>query len=377
MSDKPIRSVTIVGARPQFVKLAPVSRAMLRSETPVNDYLVHTGQHYDDAMSRVFFEELAIPEPSINLAIGSGSHGSQTGRMLEAIEAVLVKVRPVVVVVYGDTNSTAAGALAAAKLGIAVVHVEAGLRSFNRRMPEELNRIVTDHLSSLLCAPTATAMNNLANEGLEGRAKFTGDVMLDAVRYNARVARTRSTLSSRLGIKSGQYGVVTVHRAENTEPADIGRIVKLLADAAARNVPLVFPMHPRTSAAICKTMPEWKPDANLRIIDPLGYLDMLALVGDAKYIITDSGGLQKEAFILGIPCITLRDETEWQETVDAGGNRIVGSDGHGLIEAVHDIDVGSFAWSERLARDAGKPFGDGSAAESIVAAMVDLCRSLP
>ncbi len=291
-----IRTASIVGARPQFVKLSSVSRAMREASAPIEDRIIHTGQHYDDSMSKIFFTEMGIPAPSVNLGIGSGPQGQQTGRMLERIEQCLVQDPPDAVVVYGDTNSTLAGALAAAKLHIPVVHVEAGLRSFNRRMPEELNRIATDHLSSMLFAPTNTAVENLKTEGLQERTLLTGDVMYDTVLFYAHLARSNSTILPDLRLEPGGYGVVTIHRAENTTPADLEKLLRAVNQAAVAHGPLIFPMHPRT-AAVLRGKLAWQPSASVRVINPLGYLDMLALVQGASWVLTDSGGLQKRARI--------------------------------------------------------------------------------
>jgi len=366
-----IRTVSIVGARPQFVKLAPVARAMQRARLSISDQIVHTGQHYDDAMSKQFFEELGIPQPALNLGVGSASQGRQTARMLEAIEAHLTEVRPDVVVVYGDTNSTLAGALAAAKLHIPVAHVEAGLRSFNRKMPEELNRIVTDHLSQLLLAPTQTAIDNLVREGLQPRALLSGDVMYDAVLFNARRAQEHSGILRQLRLEPGGYGVTTVHRAENTGASELRTLLQALNEAATDYGRIVFPMHPRTAAVLRSEVADWQAAPNLLITQPLGYLDMLALLQGAKWVLTDSGGLQKEAYFLGCPCVTLRNETEWPETLAEGANRIAGSDGARLkqiLSAQHERRR-SFG-DPPCAKDG--PFGAGNAAPRIVEAVCEL-----
>ena len=370
-----IRTVSIVGARPQFVKLSPVCRAMRAARRAISDQIVHTGQHYDDAMSSVFFEELDIPAPAVNLGIGSASHGRQTARMLEAIESYLQEHRPDVVLVYGDTNSTLAGALAAAKLHIPVAHVEAGLRSFNRRMPEELNRIVTDHLSQLLFAPTATAMDNLSAEGLQNRAVLTGDVMYDAVLVNAGRARARSMILRTLGLTAGEYGIATIHRAENTETRSLRTLLQAINQAAARFGRIVMPLHPRTGAVLQSELADWRPHANLQLIEPVGYGDMLALVQGARWVLTDSGGLQKEAYFLGCPCVTLRDETEWLETLSAGANVIGGRDGARLGEALELLSQRPARCFDRLPDSGQSAFGAGQAAGRIVEAICGLCES--
>jgi len=374
------RLMQVVGARPQFVKLAPVCRAIVAANAAgagVENFVVHTGQHYDPAMSEVFFAELGMPEADLDLGAGSGSHGRQTARMLEALEAAMLERRPHLVLTYGDTNSTLAATLAAAKLHVPVAHVEAGLRSFNRRMPEEVNRLVADHLSDLLFAPTPEAMKNLANEGLAARAHRVGDVMLDAVREFAPVALERSRVLGRLGVEAGAYLVATLHRAENTQPERLAPLLATLAAVGTSARPVILPLHPRTAQVMRGAGLELPRGGALRAIDPLGYLDMIALVAGARMVLTDSGGLQKEAFFLGRPCVTLRDETEWVETVEAGGNLIAGTDSRRILEAVA-------AWDAQLARaepdfsaGIGRSFGDGRAAERIVAAVLASRAEIP
>lgn len=308
---------TVLGARPQFIKAAPVSRAL--AEADMTEVIAHTGQHFDALMSDVFFEELAIPKPAYNLEINSLGHGAMTGRMLEKLEEAMLAERPDMVLVYGDTNSTIAGALAASKLHIPVAHVEAGLRSFNRRMPEEINRIITDHVSTLLFCPTQTAMQNLKNEGIVKGVHATGDVMFDTTIAAVERAKGRSTILDDLKLTPRHYSVATIHRAENTDdPARFARVVAWLEDAA-RSIPIIMPVHPRTRKLLTQrgVMP-----AGLRLIDPIGYLDMAWLANQSAGIFTDSGGLQKEAYFHRVPCVTLRDETEWVETIDAGWNRL-------------------------------------------------------
>jgi UDP-GlcNAc3NAcA epimerase len=325
-----MKVVSIVGARPQFIKAAAVSRVLRPKHSEV---LVHTGQHYDANMSAVFFDELDIPEPDINLGVGSGHHGAQTGAMLTRIEAVLLTERPDWVLVYGDTNSTLAGALAAAKLQIKVAHVEAGLRSFNRTMPEELNRVVTDHLANLLFCPSQTAVDNLATEGIKRGLHLVGDVMADVLAFAVEQAQDRSEVLTQLGLVDDSYLLATVHRAENTD--DASRLSNILTafDTLAETV--IFPVHPRTRKAI-KTS-NYKPAPHVQLIEPVSYLDMVRLAQSARLILTDSGGLQKEAYWLGVPCITLRDETEWVETVEVGWNVVVGADTRRIIQAIESF----------------------------------------
>jgi len=316
-----MKIVTVIGARPQFIKAAVVSR-ILRQTPDCKEILVHTGQHYDENMSDVFFHELEIPMPAYHLGIGSGGHGAQTGRMLEAIESVLLETKPDKLLVYGDTNSTLAGALAASKLHIPVAHVEAGLRSFNRKMPEEINRVVSDHLSSWLFAPTEAAVANLANEGIAGdKVYLVGDVMYDAAIYFG--AQANGDTLRKFDLKPKQYVLATIHRAENTDAGARLHSVFAGLNAIAEEVPVVLPLHPRTRAALTREKMLEKCSPNLRLLDPLGYLDMLMLEKHASVIATDSGGVQKEAFFHRVPCVTLRDETEWVELVELGWNRLV------------------------------------------------------
>lgn len=322
-----MKIVTIVGARPQFIKAATLSR-VARNHSGIREILVHTGQHYDENMSEVFFRQLDIPVPDYNLGTGSGSHAVQTGAMMTGIEKVLLNEKPDRVLVYGDTNSTLAGALTAAKLHIPVAHVEAGLRSFNRRMPEEINRILTDHVAELLFAPTETAMRNLANEGLETASRFTGDVMFDSVLFYRDMV-TADPGRYRIAGLPDSYMLATVHRAENTDNPEI--LSGILDAFWQTGRPIVLPLHPRTrkmlenSAAV---------PANVKIIDPVGYLQMLRLTLDSEKVLTDSGGLQKEAYFLEKPCITLRTETEWVETVHDQWNTVTGTDPERILAAV-------------------------------------------
>lgn len=479
---------TIIGARPQFIKAAAVSRAIAKHNAltsnleprtlniehsssvehrTLNEVIVHTGQHYDDGMSAVFFRELEIPEPKYNLAIGSGSHGAQTGQMLAAIEKVLIEEKPDLVLIYGDTNSTLAGVLAAAKLHIPIAHVEAGLRSFNRRMPEEINRVVADQLSTLLLCPSQVAVNNLAAEGIGGKGDrmspiidepppalratsagggqkessppleretcpplegvgggspspntspltphvfITGDVMADALQFAATKASAQSDILARLGLQPQRYILATVHRAENTDdPKRLSNIMAVLAELAERE-PVILPLHPRTKKILERTsnleprtlniehrtlniehrtlnieqsssveprtlnIEHSSPvehrtlnierPSSLRLIDPLGYFDIIALEKSARMLLTDSGGMQKEAYWLGVPCVTLRDETEWVETVESGWNILAGADRNRIITAVRSFKPPS---------DHPPLYGDGQAAEKILSI---LCQNL-
>ena len=313
-----LKVLTVVGARPQFVKAAAISRAF-RETGGLDEVMVHTGQHFDDDMSDVFFRELEIPVPKHRLDIHGGGHGEMTGRMLAAIEPVLMSEKPDWVVVYGDTNSTLAGALAAAKLHIPIAHVEAGLRSFNRRMPEEINRVLADHLSKLHLCPTTAAVENLAREGIRAGVHHVGDVMYDATLFAIRKAETESNIVSKLKLTSGCYGVATIHRAENTDDAlRLGEVVAFLQEQAKAQ-PIIFPIHPRTRQKADRMGIKF---GDLTVIGPVGYLDMAKLLNGARAVFTDSGGLQKEAYFHRVPCTTLRDETEWVETVSHGWNRL-------------------------------------------------------
>ena len=434
---------TIIGARPQFIKAAAVSRAIAAhnrltpNASPLTEVIIHTGQHYDDGMSAVFFRELEIPEPKYNLAIGSGSHGAQTGQMLAAIEKVLIEEKPDWVLIYGDTNSTLAGALAAAKLHIPIAHVEAGLRSFNRRMPEEINRVVADQLSTLLLCPSQVAVDNLAAEGIPSHPNLehrtlniehassvviTGDVMADALQFAATKASAQSDILARLGLQPQRYILATVHRAENTDdPKRLRNIMAALAELAERE-PVILPLHPRTKKILEATHPSLlTPHASqstmvrpldelraglahhdtqnchpelvegrqsyhdtsscpplegvgggspspktsgLKLIPPLGYFDIIALEKSARMLLTDSGGMQKEAYWLKVPCITLRDETEWVETVESGWNILTGADSNRIVTAVQNFTPPS---------DHPPLYGDGQAAEKILSV---LCQNL-
>ena len=355
-----MRVLSVVGARPQFVKAAPVSRALRKEH---HETIVHTGQHYDDAMSAAFFRDLQIPPPEVNLEVGSGSHAAMTAEMLRRLEPVMLKHEPDGVLVYGDTNSTLAAALAAAKLLVKgrrpwLAHVEAGLRSFNPLMPEERNRIVADHLADLLLAPTPTAMAHLAREGLADRAEMVGDVMVDAHLWASQRAEDQLPKVARA---NPGYVLVTLHRAENVDHAET--LARWMRELAVDR-PVIFPLHPRTRQVMKRS--GVAVPANVTVVDPVGYLAMVALEDHAHAIATDSGGVQKEAYLSGVPCITLRNETEWTETVEAGWNRVVGPT-TGAVAAA----LGDEAFMDR-ARPRPALYGDGYAAERIVAALEGL-----
>jgi UDP-N-acetylglucosamine 2-epimerase len=323
-----MKIVTVLGARPQFIKAAALSRELRKRHQEI---LVHTGQHYDYGMSGVFFDSLEIPSPEVNLGVGSGNHGAQTAAMLAGIEEVLVKEKPDWMLIYGDTNSTLAGAVAASKLHVPVAHVEAGLRSFNRRMPEEVNRVVADHLSSLLLCPSQTAVDHLAAEGIRDNVHLVGDVMLDVLNWaKERAAPKTAQTLAQLGVKQGEYLLATIHRGENTDsPERLGAIVRALN---ALEETVLFPVHPRTRKAISASGAQL--GSHVRAVEPLGYFEMVTASAAARLILTDSGGLQKEAYWLGVPCVTMRDETEWVETVTAGWNTLTGANSEQIVDKV-------------------------------------------
>ncbi len=339
--SKPFRLVTVVGARPQFVKAAVISRAVSRANRAaagprIEEIIIHTGQHYDDALSRVFFEQLEIPAPRYHLGVGSGPHGRQTAAMMARLEPLLEDLRPDAVLVHGDTNSTLAGALTAAKLGRPIAHGEAGLRSFNRRMPEEINRIISDHLATWLFCPTDASVANLGREGLVEGVSQVGDVMYDAYLRNHSRARGRSRILDILGLGRKRFALATIHRSENTDDPDkLRTLFAALARAAAERLPVVLPLHPRTRKAWAGLRPRAVSHPSLFLTTPVSYFDMLVLTGAARVVLTDSGGLQKEAFFAGTPCLTLRRETEWTETVASGRNFLAGADAE-KIEAALD-----------------------------------------
>ena len=344
---------TIIGARPQFVKAAPVSRILRQTH---NEFLIHTGQHYDDNMSQLFFDELGIPHPDINLDIGSGPHGEQTGKMLVALEKVLLQQKPDLVLIYGDTNSTLAGAVVAGKLLLPVAHVEAGLRSFNRTMPEEINRILADRVSELLFCPTQTAVQHLAAEGIAQGVHLTGDVMYDAALRFGELAEEKNSVLQRLQVEPQNYLLATCHRPQNTDLREnLESIVSAFIESGEQ---VIFPVHPRTRVFLEQfgLTDRLRGTERVRLIEPVGFLEMIQLEQNAKKILTDSGGVQKEAYFYGVPCITLREETEWIETVIDGWNLLVGADKSKILSA-----IAGFHPSQPQSRH----YGDGHAGEKI------------
>ena len=356
-------ALSIVGARPNFIKLTPLHEVLARSFEHI---IVHTGQHYDYEMSRIFFEHLKLPKPDYNLGVGSGSQGYQLGEMIKRVEDVLLKEKPDLVIVYGDTNSTLAGALASVKLHISTAHIEAGLRSYDRKMPEEINRVLTDQVSQYLFAPTQTAVDNLERESVKGKIYLSGDVMVDLFNYTIQTAGEKAKTLHQLKLKSKEYFLVTIHRAENTDTRQkLVRIIRMLKKIDGK---IVFPVHPRTEKALRNfgLLKQIQASSNIRLIKPLGYVDFLNLEANARKILTDSGGVQKEAYLLGIPCITLRDSTEWVETLKEGWNILVGLNIDAILEAVEKFEPHN-------ARN--QVFGNGKAAEKIVKALSrDLIR---
>jgi UDP-N-acetylglucosamine 2-epimerase len=355
-----MKIISVVGARPEFIQAAPVSRALRKNHQEI---LVHTGQHYDYLMSQTFFDELGIPAPDYNLEVGSGTHARQTAEILVRFEEIILKEKPDIVIVRGDTNSTLAGALAASKLHIPTVHIEAGERSFDRRMPEEINRLVADQLSSAFFCVSQTAVNQLAKEGITRNVFWVGDVMLDANLANRALARQKSTVLSKLELAPEQYGLVTVHRAANTDdPNRLANIVKALSQVGET---VVFPVHPRTRGALQKL--EVQFGGNICLIEPVGYYDMMVLEENARIVATDSGGVQREAYFMRKPCLTLRDETEWTETVQVGWNKLVGV----------DIDCIVNEWKTFSPPAAQPPiFGDGIAGEKIANILSEIQLSI-
>jgi UDP-GlcNAc3NAcA epimerase len=366
-----MKIATIVGARPQFIKAAALSR-VFRTLPGVEEVMIHTGQHYDENLSAVFFEQLGVPEPNYNLGIGSGSHGFQTGRMLEEIERVLQDLHPDCVLVYGDTNSTLAGALAAVKLHFPVAHVEAGLRSFNRAIPEEINRTLTDHSSDLLFTPTETAVLNLQREGISnGRLHLTGDVMYDVALHYAPLAEAQSRLLGSIGLIGEDYILATIHRPSNTD--NLTHLQNILGAlmCIAKEMPVVLPLHPRTRNSMLSAGMLDEVAGIIRVIEPVGYLDMVMLEKNARLIATDSGGMQKEAFFYRVPCVTLREETEWTELVDLGWNRLSPPRSATSVLAVLRTALQAGHGSEAA------PYGDGHSAERIARILTEYGQGTP
>ncbi len=357
-----MKIATIIGARPQFVKAAVLSR-LIRKQPGMREIVIHTGQHYDENMSDVFFRELEIPQPDFSLGIGSGPHGAQTGRMLEAIENVLLDIRPDWVLVYGDTNSTLAGAIVAAKLHVPLAHVEAGMRSYTR-MPEEINRVLTDHVSDLLLVSTQAAVDNLQREGIGGaKVELVGDIMYDAALYFGGKADEQSRILDKLELAARRYILATVHRAENTDDPSRLRAIFYGLGEIANELPIVLPLHPRTVAALNRERLLTSLPSGIRVIDPVGYLDMVMLEKHARLITTDSGGVQKEAFFYKVPCVTLRDETEWVESLEFGCNRLAPP---ATSDAVANCIREALDSQPSFIR---VPYGDGHAGEKILAAL--------
>jgi UDP-N-acetylglucosamine 2-epimerase (non-hydrolysing) len=364
-----MRLMLVLGARPQIIKSAPLIHEVLR-RSDIELQMVHTGQHYDFEMSKVFFDELELPSPLVNLGVGSGTHGWQTGKMMVGLEKVIVKLKPDLVLVPGDTNSTLAGALAAVKLYVPVGHVEAGARSYDMRMPEEVNRRLTDHCSRLLFAPTKNCVKNLIKEGLpKDHIRLSGDTMYDALLCHLPKALKTAVLG-RFGLDKNEYGVVTLHRPENVDdPESLKNICEALMQL--RELTLFFPVHPRAMKMLKATglLSHLKKAEHLRLADPVRYLDMLHLIKNAKMVLTDSGGLQKEAFWLGTPCLTFRDRTEWVETIELGANVLVGDNKELIIQKAREYMDSGF--SKKKIKKLPNPFGDGHASERILQALIN------
>jgi len=346
-----MKIISVIGARPQFIKCAPVSKELRKNNFEI---LIHTGQHYDYEMSKLFFDQLEIPEPDYNLGIGSLSHGEQIGRMLIELEKIFLKEKPDIVIIYGDTNSTLAGALASGKLKIPTGHIEAGLRSFDKTMPEEINRVIADHISNFLFVPTKTAVYNLKNEGIFKQVFLVGDVMYDALKQNMKIAK-KSKILKNLDIQPKNYFLTTIHRPSNTD--NILNLSNILEVFSSTHEKIVFPIHPRTENFIKKHGLEKKIGENISIIKPVSYFDFVWLEKNAKKILTDSGGIQKEAYLLKVPCITLRENTEWIETIKDGWNILVGAHKKKILDAMNNF------------KPSGKQrnhFGNGDASRKIV-----------
>lgn len=345
--------ITVIGARPQFIKAAVVSKALLANKN-LKEIIIHTGQHYDHNMSKIFFDDLKLPKPAYDLKIGSKDHGAQTGLMLQKIEEVLLKEKPDLVLVYGDTNSTLAGSLAAVKLHIPVAHVEAGLRCFDKTVPEEVNRVITDHNSALLFCPTTNALDNLKKEGLTKNVYLTGDVMYDSILLMIEIAKKQSSIMKNLKLNPKKYCLATIHRAENTD--NLERLKEIVEALNESKKEIILPLHPRTKKYLAEY--KIKTAKNIKILEPLSYLDLLILEKNASHVITDSGGMQKEAYFLKTPCLTLRDVTEWVETVSTGANTIVGADKQKILAALKKPDS--------TIKELPNHYGNGKAAQKII-----------
>jgi UDP-GlcNAc3NAcA epimerase len=356
-----VKILTIVGARPQFIKAAAVSRAIKNHSESIEEVIVHTGQHFDANMSDIFFSEMDIPRPKYNLEIHGVNHGAMTGRMLEGIEEIIVKEKPGWVLIYGDTNSTLAGAIAASKLHVKVAHVEAGLRSFNMKMPEEINRILADRISSVLLCPTQTAVSNLENEGFRNfpiKIEMTGDVMLDAARFYEKQAPQMAKVARE--ITYPKFALSTIHRAENTDDMSRLKEIVMALNEIHKTIPVVLPLHPRTS----KKLADHGIQLNVHLIEPVGYFDMISFLSRCELVLTDSGGLQKEAYFFEKPCVTFRDETEWVELVEAGANQVVGAKFNPIVEAAKNFFKSKPKFTQRL-------YGDGKASEKIIETLLN------
>lgn len=356
-----MKILTIVGARPQFIKAAAVSRAVRSFGGKVEEIIVHTGQHFDANMSDVFFSEMDIPKPKYNLDIHGVCHGAMTGRMLEGVEEIIINEKPDWVLIYGDTNSTLAGALAAAKLHVKVAHVEAGLRSFNMKMPEEINRILADRISTILLCPTETAISNLKKEGYDNfqtQVLMTGDVMLDAARFYEKQAETMAEVAKT--IKYPRFALSTIHRAENTDDIERLKEIALALNELHKTLPVVLPVHPRTA----KKLIDHGVKLDVHILEPVGYFDMISLLSRCELVLTDSGGLQKEAYFFEKPCVTFRDETEWVELVEVGANKVVGANKNSIVKAAEDYLQNKPSFTQKL-------YGDGKASEKIIESLLN------
>ncbi len=348
-----MKVLSIVGARPQFIKAFVVSKELRKNHDEV---LVHTGQHYDENLSKIFFEELNIPKPEYNLGIGSGTHGYQTAEMIRGIEEIAYEEEPDFIILYGDTNSTLAGAIVGSKLDAMVAHVEAGLRSYNRDMPEEVNRVLTDHASDLLFAPSETAAKNLGEEGITEGVHVVGDVMYDAILWAKEIASEQSEILDEFDLKENEFILSTVHREGNTD--DRNKLEQIMKGLYEASLPVILPIHPRTEKRLKEFDMYENVTDNIRVVEPVGYIDFVRLLDTAKVVATDSGGIQKEAFFLDTPCVTLRKETEWVETVECGWNELVGAKASEITEAIDR------EWE--LPSKKTTPYGDGKAAEKIV-----------